>query len=87
MLGAYLELCGGQILPAGSALKAADFVKIIRAVGAEHMILSSDLGQPANPVHTEGWKTFLTMLTQGGVTDKEIDLMARSNPAKLLGLE
>jgi hypothetical protein len=86
-LGAYVELCAGQVLPAGSALGIPDFVKVIREVGAEHVLLSSDLGQPANPVHTEGWKQFLTRLKQGGITDKEIDLMARTNPAKLLGLE
>jgi len=95
MLGAYLELCAGQVLPSPQGqsklgetrLGIPDFVRVIHSVGAEHVILSSDLGQPANPVHTEGWKTYLTMLKQGGITDKEIDLMARHNPAKLLGLE
>jgi len=60
-----------------------DFVKAIRAVGAEHCILSSDLGQPVNPVHTEGWKIFLEMLRKAGITGGEIDLMARRNPARL----
>ena len=89
-LGAYLELCGNAILPtaeAGGRLKLEDYVKTIRAVGAEHMILSSDLGQPPNPVHTEGWKIFLNLLKGAGITDAEIDLMARRNPAKLLGLD
>ena len=88
-LGAYLELCAGQILtsPAGSHPDLNDFVNTIRSVGAEHMILSSDLGQPQNPVHTEGWKQYLALLKKGGISDAQIDLMARRNPAKLLGLE
>ena len=89
-MGAYLELCGNAILPTaeeGGRLKLEDYVKTIHAVGAEHMILSSDLGQPPNPVHTEGWKMYLNLLKGAGITNAEIDLMARTNPAKLLGLD
>lgn len=89
-LGAYLELCGNAVLPTADPagrLKIEDYVKTIRAVGAEHMILSSDLGQPPNPVHTEGWKIYLKLLKNAGITDAEIDMMARKNPAKLLGLQ
>jgi hypothetical protein len=87
-MGAFLEFCAGSILPSAqdSPLKVADYVKAIRAVGPEHAILSSDLGQPANPVHTEGWKQYLVLLSKAGISDREIDLMARRNPAQLLGL-
>jgi len=89
-MGAYLELCGNALLPATPEerkLKVEDYAKTIHAVGAEHLILSSDLGQTYNPVLTEGWKIFVEKLRQAGVTQKEIDTMARRNPAKLLGLE
>ena len=85
-LDAWLEFCGKQVLPTepdATRSSVEDFVKAIRAVGAEHCILSSDLGQPVNPVHTEGWKIFLEMLRKAGITGGEIDLMARRNPARL----
>ena len=88
-LGALLEFCASPVLPTSppaAALKVADYVKAIRAVGAEHSLLSSDLGQPANPVHTEGWKQYLDLLKRASITDSEIDMMARRNPARLIGL-
>jgi Family of unknown function (DUF6282) len=89
-LGAFIEFCSDTVMPTareGNRLKIEDFVKTIRVIGADHAILSSDLGQPANPVHTEGWKLYLDMLRKAGISDQEIDLMARRNPARLLGLE
>jgi hypothetical protein len=64
----------------------ADYARAIRAVGAEHFILSSDLGQYLNPLHTDGLKAFILGLTAEGITDADIDLMARKTPAWLLGL-
>ena len=89
-LGAFLELCANQVLPtvpAATAIKIESYAEAIKAIGAEHFILSSDLGQPHHPVHTEGWKIFLASLKKQGITDAQIDLMARRNPAQLLGLK
>jgi Family of unknown function (DUF6282) len=89
-LDALLEFCAKQVLPTepdATRTSVEDFVKAIRAVGPEHCILSSDLGQPGNPVHTEGWKVFLDMLKKAGISESEIDVMARRNPARLVGLE
>jgi predicted metal-dependent phosphotriesterase family hydrolase len=38
-------------------------------------------------VHTVGWETYLEGLRKAGITNAEIDLMARRNPARFLGLE
>ena len=58
----------------------------IRAIGPAHCILSSDLGQAANPIHTEGLTAFFAGLRQQGFTQAEIDLMSKTNPARALGL-
>lgn len=84
-LGATMELVwlahlGSKPLPVSVAVEA------IKAVGAEHFLISSDLGQPGNAVHTEGLRTFIAALKAGGLTDREIDLVTRRNPARLLGL-
>ena len=54
----------------------------IRAVGPEHCILSSDLGQASNPLHPDGLLAFYQYLMQQGFTEAEIDRMAKVNPLK-----
>ena len=85
-LGATMEVVwlahlGAKPLPVSVCAEA------IKAVGAEHFLMSSDLGQPGNPVHTQGLRDFITALKAGGITDREIDLITRKNPARLLELE
>ena len=89
-MGAYIELCGAALLPTqepNGKIPLDVYVKVIRSVGAEHIILSSDLGQAINPVHTDGWKQFLDILRKAGISDKELDVMDKTNPAALLGLQ
>jgi len=81
-LGAYLEFV--YVKP-GSA-EADEHVKGIRAVGPEHCILSSDLGQAGTPLHPDGLLALYQYLAQHGITVAEIDRMAKVNPAKVLGL-
>jgi hypothetical protein len=59
----------------------------IRTIGAASFILSSDLGQPQNPLHTDGLLALYTGLMGKGITAADIDVMSRRNPARLLGLE
>ena len=49
-------------------------------------MISSDLGQSMNPIHTDGLAVFLGKLLAAGFTQDEVDRMARVNPAWLLGL-
>ena len=64
-----------------------DYVHVIREVGAEHFVITSDFGQRGNPTHIEGLRAFVQALQGEGVSDDEVDLMARRNPARLLGLD
>ena len=82
-LGAYLEFV--YIKP-GTA-EALTSAKAIRAVGPEHCILSSDLGQAGNPLHPDGLLAFYRYLKQQGFSVAEIDRMAKTNPARALGLK
>jgi hypothetical protein len=66
--------------------KVAEYADLIKAIGAEHSLISSDLGQYLNPLHTDGMKAFILGLREQGVGDIGIDLMSRKNPARLLGL-
>ena len=64
-----------------------DYARAIHAVGPEHCFLSSDVGQPNRPFQSEAWKEYLASLVQAGITVPEIDMMAKRNPARLIGLE
>jgi hypothetical protein len=88
-LGAYIEFCGNALLPTQpkeSQTPLKDYVNAIRAIGPEHVILSCDFGQAVNPVHTEAWKQYLDIMRRADITDAELDVMTRKNPAALLGL-
>jgi hypothetical protein len=82
-LGAYLELT--WVRPGSEAAQA--YVKAIRAVGPEFIVLSSDLGQPNNPLHPDGLLAMYQYLASQGISIADIDRMAKVNPAKLLGLK
>ena len=64
-----------------------DYAKAMRAVGPEHFVLGSDLGQFLNPIPTDGMRAFLIQLREAGFTDAEISLMARKTPGALLGMQ
>ena len=81
-LGAYLEFV--WVRPGSDAAK--NYVPAIRQVGPEFCVLSSDLGQAANPLHPDGLLALYQYLKSQGFSESEIDRMAKVNPAKLLGL-
>jgi hypothetical protein len=91
-MGAVIEIC---FQPAGLAASRnpeavatiKSYVDAVKSIGAEHFLIDSDLGQKNNPLHPDGMRTFITMLKNNGVTEREIDFMARKNPAHLLGLD
>jgi uncharacterized protein DUF6282 len=57
----------------------------IRRVGAERCILSTDLGQSINPGVAEGFAMFAQKMLDSGFTAAQIQRMAVTNPAALVG--
>lgn len=60
--------------------------RYIKAVGAEHTILATDMGQSFSPTPPDGFRWFILSLKKASITDAEIDIIARRNPARLLKL-
>lgn len=56
----------------------------IRAVGAEHCILSSDYGQPRLGSPVAGFRDMVATLLDLGITPEEIRTMIHTNPRRLL---
>jgi len=84
--GAYIEFVYGALL-GPNALKIDDYAKAIREIGPAFCILSSDLGQPGNPLHPDGLSAFFQALRGQGFSQADVDLMSKTNPARALGLE
>lgn len=86
-LGAKIEFVYNAMIGVNKAYDMAACAKAIREAGPEHCIVSSDLGQAGNPLHTDGLAAFLKGLAAAGFTQKELDVMTKTNPALVLGLE
>ena len=83
-LGALLEYPISLAL--GGDERFDQFVAQLREVGPENVALSTDLGQPGNPVHADGLNVIVGRLMEAGITQTEIDVMTKRNPAWFLGL-
>lgn len=96
-MGAYIEYCYLQSMTGPDAQHAwmrhwkkvtlADVARTVQEIGASHVVLSTDLGQRGNMTHPDGMELMITGLLKEGVPQRDIDLMVRKNPARLLGLE
>ena len=86
-MGAYIEHCYVGFLPTDFRNDPKPMVEAIRYIGAEHCIMGSDLGQYYNPSPAEGMRMFIALLYKNGITVQEIELMAKTNSAKLLDLD
>jgi hypothetical protein len=86
-MGAYIEFVYNGLLGSYKEFTFKDYARAIRYVGVEHCILASDMGQPANPLHPDGLVALFDGLKKEGITQAEINRMAKENPARLLGLE
>jgi hypothetical protein len=57
----------------------------IRATGVERNLLSTDLGQPANPPVSDGLALFADRLLEGGFTEEEVRTMSVEQSQRLAG--
>lgn len=83
-LGAVMEL--DWLAVHSGALAIDDYVEVIKAIGAESFLISTDFGQAENPDHATGMTAFIRELLSAGLSQSQIDIMARRNPSRLLGL-
>ncbi|MCS7233317.1 MAG: DUF6282 family protein [Synergistetes bacterium] len=85
-LGATLTLSYGVCSSYNGKQDPSEIVKIIKEVGAQNCILITDYGQVYSPSPVEGLRAYCYLLLRYGVTQKELDMMTKDNPSKLLSL-
>ena len=80
--GAYMEVVASELFRAGKD----DSIAMIRAVGPEHCIVSTDSGIVGTPNHTDALVLAANILREAGFTEAQLDQMFKANPARVLGL-
>ena len=86
-MGAYIEVNADFYQEGDNAdEKVAFAVKQIKRLGAESIIMGTDCGQINNPLPADCIALGARALRTNGVTNRQLDLMLKENPAKLLGL-
>jgi hypothetical protein len=83
-LGAFMEMNASGIYKIDAGSKAA--AETVKRIGAEHIIVGTDCGQTVNVYPTDCLVLAARGMRAHGVTQRELDLMYKVNPAKLLGL-
>lgn len=84
--GAYLEHSVNVFFPFMLGIPPSSMIEIIRWVGTDRCILSSDLGIWNQPLAPEGLRTGVAYLLSAGMSVDEVELLVKRNPANLLDL-
>ena len=86
--GATIEFTYLTCIPGGFAAteQPATFARAMITDGPARAIMSTDFGQAKSPRPAEGMQMFIDEMLAAGVPAAAVDLMARRNPARLLGL-
>jgi len=95
-MGAVIEICFLQFLAGPNAplpflthwtqVNAKNVAQAVKEIGANSVVVSTDLGQSGNMTHPDGVEAAIAAMKREGISDGDIDLMMRKNPARLLGL-
>jgi hypothetical protein len=81
--GALLERC--FTTPHTGKIAWEEWIDNIRATGAEHSVLSTDLGQIFNPEVEDGMALMVDRLLDAGLADEEVHVMAVENTRRVAG--
>ncbi|MFH1031722.1 MAG: DUF6282 family protein [Chloroflexota bacterium] len=80
--GAFMEHC--YTTPATGKVAWDTVIGQIRAIGAEHIVLTTDLGQATGVFPDEGLAFFGEKLLASGFSENDIRMMIVKNPASLV---
>jgi hypothetical protein len=82
-VGAYSEVVASELV---SAKLKGNTLKMIKALGPAHCIISSDSGLPGFFNHTDALVHAARVLREAGFSADDLNLMFKANPARVLGL-
>jgi adenine deaminase len=86
-MGCYIEHCYRNCMPLLGSYRPENYIEAIHEVGADHTILCTDFAQITDTSPAEGMRQFIATMLQMQVSEDDITLMVKTNPAKLLDLD
>ena len=81
-MGAYIEHC--YTTWATKKVDLEDSIAQIKAIGADHVIIATDLGQTTSIYPDEGMLAYAEQLVAHGFSEGDVRKMVRDNPAGLI---
>ncbi len=84
-LGGVVEITANTLYRAGPARERA--FAVIRMLGAENVVISSDSGLTGTPNLADAFVMAARALREAGFDERDLELMFKINPARLLGLD
>ena len=85
-MGAYVEYCVHAMTPLECGIAPRALGDMIREVGPENCVYTTDFGQTYTPIAPEGFRMGMAVLLEIGFSEEEVNVMVKDNPRKLLGL-
>lgn len=85
-LGAYIEICALGTYPQIGRVSHSDLANMIRLVGAERCVATSDYFFSWCPPSSQMLTSLAEGLAAEGITTSELQLIMRDNPRKLVAL-
>ena len=86
-LGATINFPFAGIAPKFSYTTLDRMYESIRHIGVDNAVISTDLGQVDNPDSPDGIRMFGENLLEKGISEAEFDLLAKTTPKELLGID
>ena len=72
------NICNGYI-------SIPDMAASIRAIGTEHVYMTTDFGQKTNPPPVVGLHDFIAAMLAEGMPVEDLKIMLHTNPARIVG--
>ncbi len=86
--GAYIEFTYNSVLPPHPQLSIEQYADGIRKIGPKYCVLGTDFGgMGRNEFHPQGLLDFMVALHKQGISVDDVNLMAKTNPARILELQ
>lgn len=83
-LGAFIEQCGNVLFRSDPEEPTNAIIDEVTAVGAEHIVLSTDLGQADNPPPPFGFGLWIQCFLEAGFSNADVIRMVQQNPRHAL---
>jgi microsomal dipeptidase-like Zn-dependent dipeptidase len=95
-MGGYIEVCYLQFMTGPTAqyqwmthwdrVDAKAVAQAVKEIGADHLVLSTDLGQQGMMTPPDGIENQVAAVRAAGVSQADVDKMMKRNPARLLAI-